>query len=74
MPFGRAKQDENDEPAGRWLVDHVPVMISGKKSLQQKLNEGEAKGYELRSLLMSEKHDRILIVWDRRGSARAAGE
>lgn len=33
-----------------------------QKLLQQKLNEGEAKGYDVRSLLMSDKHDWILIV------------
>jgi len=66
MAFGKKKDGEGDVATqGRYVVEHVPVMISGKKLLQQKLDEGEAKGYGLRSLLMSDKHDWILVVWER---------
>jgi hypothetical protein len=67
MAFGRSKEQtqEQAESSGRFVVEHVPVMISGKKFLQQKLDEGDAKGYSLRNLLMSDKHDWILIVWEK---------
>ncbi len=49
MPFGRSKDaSTEDEPSsGRFVVEHVPVMISGEKLLQIKLDEGDAKGYTL---------------------------
>lgn len=67
MGLGRKKDEQDVEATGRYVVDHVPVMMSGKRFLQAKLDEGEAKGYDLRSLLMSDKHDWILVVWDRGG-------
>jgi hypothetical protein len=65
MAFGRKQADEDVQPRGRFVVDHVPVMISGKKLLQQKLDEGDAKGWTMRQLISSDKHDWILIVWER---------
>lgn len=68
MAFGKKKDDEGDVAVtGRFVVEHVPVMVSGKRFLQQALDKGEAQGYSLRSLLMSDKHDWILVVWDRGG-------
>ena len=64
MAFGRNK-DDDVEPQGRFVVDHISVMMSGKKFLQQNLDEGDAKGWTLRNLLMSDKHDWILVVWER---------
>jgi hypothetical protein len=67
MAFGKkATADEpGTDPAGRFIVEHVPVMISGKKLVQSELDKGDAKGYELRHLLMSDKHDWVLVVWER---------
>lgn len=64
MAFGK-KKDDDVSAKGRFLVEHVPVLLSGKKLLQEKLDEGDAKGYALRSLINSDKHDYILIVWER---------
>lgn len=51
--------------SGRFVVEHVPVVVSGKRLLQQELDKGEERGYVLHSLLMSDKHDWVLVVWDR---------
>ena len=64
MAFGKKKDEGDAAPVGRYVVEHVPVMISGKKLLQAELNKGEAKGYVLSNLLMSDKHDWVLVVWD----------
>lgn len=64
MGFGKKREDD-DSARGRYVVEHIPVIVSGKKFLQQKLDEGDAAGYSLRSLLMSDKHDWILVVWER---------
>ena len=74
MAFGKKKSDDSDdESSGRYVVEHVPVMVSGKRFLQQALNKGEANGYELKSLLMSDKHDWILVVWERPHTASGSG-
>jgi hypothetical protein len=64
MAFGK-KKDDAVELTGRWVVEHVPIMISGKGFLQQKLDEGDARGWELRHLLQSDKNNWILLVWER---------
>lgn len=63
MAFGKKKDD--DEPGGRFLVEDVPILVSGKRVLQMRLDAGDAKGYTLRTLVASDKHDYILIVWER---------
>lgn len=67
MAFGRTKQDDEDT-GGRYFVDHVPVMMSGKKFLQQALDRGDANGWELVWIENSDKHGWILVVWDRSSS------
>jgi hypothetical protein len=68
VAFGRKKDEKSEEPAGRFVVDHVPVVISGKSLLQVALNKGAAKGYVLRNIVHSDKHDWILVVWERPGA------
>jgi hypothetical protein len=65
MAFGKNKQEDEPAAQGRYVVDHVPVMISGKKMLQQKLDDGDRKGWNLRTIMNSDKHDWIIIVWER---------
>ena len=64
MGLGRKKDDET-ESAGRFVVEDMPIAISGKRALQQRLDAGDDRGWSLRSLLVSDKHDYILIVWER---------
>lgn len=64
MAFGRAGLDDDDS-GGRYFVDHVPVMMSGKKLLQQALDRGDANGWKLVWIENSDKHGWILVVWDR---------
>ena len=60
----RPKADDEDT-GGRYFVDHVPVMMSGKKFLQIALDRGDAQGWTLRWIENSDKHGWILVVWDR---------
>jgi len=64
MAFGRKKED-GDDSGGRYFVDHVPVMMSGKKLLQIALDKGDAAGWKLLKVINSDKHGWILIIWDR---------
>lgn len=64
MAFGRRAEEESDT-GGRYFVDHVPIMISGKKFLQTVLDQGDAKGWELVWIASSDKNGWMLIVWDR---------
>ncbi len=41
MAFGRRTEDDDDS-GGRYFVDHVPVMMSGKKFPQIRLDKGDA--------------------------------
>jgi len=68
MGLGRKKEDDDPEAVGRFVVEDMPIAVSGKRTLQRKLDAGDAAGWTLRSLLVSDKHDYILIVWDRSGS------
>lgn len=65
MAFGKKSEDPDSDSTDRYVVDHVPVMISGKKFLQSALNSGDAKGWHLIKIINSDKHDWILIVWER---------
>jgi len=64
MALGRKKEDTEDT-GGRYFVENVPVMMSGKKLLQLRLDKGDEAGWKLVKLVYSDKHGWILIVWDR---------
>jgi hypothetical protein len=55
----------DDVPAGRWVVEEVPVVLMGKRGLQKALNEGESRGYDLRAVV--EVKDDLLVIWEKPG-------
>jgi len=68
MGLGRKKEDDDTEDFGRFVVEDMPIALSGKRTLQRKLDAGDAAGWTLHTLLVSDKHDYILIVWNRSGA------
>ena len=55
----------DDAPAGRWVVEDVSIVLTGKKGLQKALNEGESRGYELRAVVPT--RDDLLVIWEKPG-------
>jgi hypothetical protein len=51
---------------GRYVVEQVSMDEPfWRLALQARLDEGEAHGHTLRNLLASDRHDCVLIVWER---------
>jgi len=53
------------DTGGRYFVDEILGFGGMKNSLQRKLNEGDAKGWELLWIEKSDKFGFFLVVWDR---------
>jgi len=61
----RSKKIEEVTAQGKYVVEHVPVLTSGKKLLQLKLDQGDKKGWKLIELVNIPKKGWLLIVWER---------
>ena len=60
MAFGRDKDNDADV-SGRYLVR----MTTGRKSIQEILNEGNANGWVLASFIHNDKNGQFVNIWDR---------
>ena len=65
MAFGKKNQDDDVQANGRYKVDHIPVMISGKQFLQGSLDKHESDGWRFVQMLHSDKFNWILVVYER---------
>ena len=65
MAFGKKDQDDEEQANGRYKVDHIPVLISGKKFVQISLDKHEKEGWKFVQMLHSDKHNWILVVYER---------
>lgn len=68
--FKREKQETKAE-AGRFVVEHMPTVGKGRfwsgafaTQLQEKLNTGDAKGWQLKATFTPSEIHSVYIVWD----------
>jgi hypothetical protein len=68
MAFGKgSKTEAEDQATGRYVVERVASLVTGKRVLQSTLNEGAAKGWALHTIVPAGQSDFVLVVWDRAG-------
>ena len=61
----RNKESDEVTAQGRYVVEHTVTMMSGKRAVQMKLDEGDKKGWKLINIVDIPKKGWILIVWER---------
>lgn len=67
----RKNKDEQEQRSGRYVVEHMPTVGKGRfwssafaKQLEDKLNNGEAQGWALKSTFTPSEIHSVYIVWD----------
>ena len=64
MAFGRNK-DDDDIATGRYVVETVTALTTGRKAIQEALNEGSSKSWEIVSFVHNDKNGQFVIIWDK---------
>jgi len=64
MAFGR-KKDDDEIATGRYIVETVTALTTGRKALQEAVNEGDSKGWSIVSVVHNDKNGQFVIVWEK---------
>jgi hypothetical protein len=65
MGFRKDDSDEEVTAEGRYVVEHTPTLLSGKGTLQMKLDQGSKKGWKLVNIVDVPNKSWLLIIWER---------